>query len=165
VTHAETAKWIRRIFFLLVAAGVAAGVWFYPKSKTAAAPDKAGPPEKYDLEVFHYHLPGNSESEQLVEILNKVEKKYGQVLIVNRVDITEHPEKAIAEKVTKPPKVVMMAGEVRACKFQGLWTQAQIERKVDEILRGVKRVDKDWRPEVQGMQPAANSTPVPPGKR
>jgi len=58
----------------------------------------------------------------------------------------------------------MMAGEVRACKFQGLWTQSQVERKVEEILRGLKRVDKDWRPDVKGMQPGANTAPAPPAK-
>lgn len=162
MTHAERASWIRRIFSLFLAGGIAAGVWFYPKAKNPAESGKAETAVKYDLEVFHYHLPGHSESEQLAEILNKVEKKYGQVLVVNRVDITEHPELAVAEKVTKPPKVVMMTGEVRACKFQGLWTQVQIERKIDEILRGLKRVDKDWRPEVRGMQPAANSSPALP---
>jgi hypothetical protein len=39
-------------------------------------------------------------------------------------------------------------------EFQGLWSQSQVERKIDEILGGLKRVGADWRPPVPGMQPA-----------
>jgi hypothetical protein len=82
---------------------------------------------------------------------------------VNRVDIAAHPEIAQAEKVTRPPKVVMMAGETRACKFQGVWTQAQVEKKVEEILRGLKRMGDDWRPDVKGM--AAGKVEAPASRK
>jgi thioredoxin-like negative regulator of GroEL len=163
VTHEERAKWITRGFLLFLAVGILAAVWFYPDKKPPVA--AAGIVARHDLEIVHYHLPGNPESERLADYLNAIEAKYksGQVL-VTRVDITARPDLAKAEKVTKPPKVVMMAGEVRACKFQGVWTQVQIERKVEEILRGLKRHGKNWRPEVQGMQTAPNATPAPPVK-
>lgn len=163
MTHEMRATWIGRAFLLFLAAGVGIGVWVYPKPKasTAAATTEAEMLE-YDLEIIHYHLPANPESEQIAESLNKVGKKYGAQVLVTRVDIAANPAAAAAEKVTKPPKVVMMAGTVRACKFQGVWTQAQIERKVEEILRGLKRVGKDWRPDVKGMQPSAEPLPPPP---
>lgn len=112
--------------------------------------------------IIHCHVPGNPESEEMADILNRVARKYGQQVKVVRVDIVAFPEVAKAEKVTRPPKVVMMAGAERACKFQGLWTQAQIERKVDELLAGLDRMSKDWRPAVKGMQPAPNFTPSNP---
>lgn len=108
--------------------------------------------------IIHCHVPGNPESEQIADSLNRVAKKYGNQVRVIRVDIVANPEFAKAEKVTQPPKVVMMAGAERACKFQGVWTQTQIEFKVEEILRGLKRVGKDWLPEVKGMTPASKST-------
>ena len=163
MTHEMRATWIGRAFLLFLAVGVGVGVCLYPKpnAATTAANTEAAVVE-HDLEIIHYHLPANPESEQIADILGKVGKKYGAQVLVTRVDIAANPAAAAAEKVTKPPKVVMMAGTVRACKFQGLWTQTQIERKVEEILRGLKRVGKDWRPDVKGMQPATETVPPPP---
>ena len=112
--------------------------------------------------ILHCHVPGNPESEQIADILNRVARKYGAQVQVVRADIIACPELVKIEKVTKPPKVVMMVDNLRACKFQGLWTQAQIERKVDELLYGIKRVGKNWLPEVKGMQPASRATPALP---
>jgi thioredoxin-like negative regulator of GroEL len=86
-----------------------------PEPKTVAAPEEA----KHAIEIIHFHLPQNPESEQIADSLNRIAKTYGEQVLVTRVDINADPERAKAEKVTKPPKVVMMAGSVRACKFQG----------------------------------------------
>lgn len=163
MTHEERAVWIRRGIILFIAVIIVAGVFLYPKKPAPVLNSSANAEVKYDLEIFHYHQPQNPESEQIAESLKKVAQKYGKQIRVNTVDITAHPELAKAEKVTKPPKVVMMAGTIRACKFQGVWTQAQIEFKIEEILRGLKRMGKDWRPDVQGMKPATNGVPVPGG--
>ena len=48
----------------------------------------------------------------------------------------------------------IVAGTGKVCEFQGPWTQAQVEFKVEEILRRLRRVGKDWRPPVPGMNPA-----------
>jgi thioredoxin-like negative regulator of GroEL len=138
---------------------VVTAVWLYPS---------APPPAKvstevaavHDIEILHFHLPGDPDSEQIAVSLDKVAEKYGEQILLTRVDVNADPERAKAEKVTKPPKVVMMVGEIRACRFQGVWSQAQIERKVEEILRGLKRMGKDWRPDVAGMQAAVNAPPA-----
>lgn len=166
MTHEERANWIRRGIILFIAIGVLLGVWFYPEKKpepkqVAASQEQA----KHLIEVLHFHLPGDPDSEKLADSFNKVETKYSGLVLVTRIDVQKEPERAKAEKVTKPPKVVMMAGEVRACKFQGLWTQAQIELKIDEILHGLERMGKDWRPDVKGMQsatPTAAAKVAPP---
>ncbi len=162
MTNEQRANWIRRGIILFVALVVVLGVWFFPEKKVeknAATADA----EKHLVEVLHFHQPGLAESETLADTLNKVGKKYGEQVLITRIDIAKDPARAKAEKVTQAPKVVMMAGEIRACKFQGLWTQAQIERKLDEILHGLKRMGKDWRPDVKGMQTAAEA-PAPPLK-
>ena len=155
MTHEERANWIRRGIILFIAIGVLLGVWFYPEEKPEAKAVAATQGHaRHHIEVLHFHQPGNPESETLADSLNKVQAKYSGLVLVTRIDVQKEPERAKAEKVTKPPKVVMMAREVRACKFQGVWTQAQIERKVDEILHGLERMGKDWRPDVKGMQSA-----------
>lgn len=162
MTHEERATWIKRGFILFLAIAVVAGVWFFPAAKPKAAAKSSSAEATHDIEIIHFHLPGNAESEQIAGFLDKIETKYNGQVLLTRVDVTKQPDLAKAEKVTKPPKVVMMAGTVRACKFQGLWTQAQIERKVEEILRGLKRMGKDWRPDVSGMKPATDAGPAPP---
>lgn len=156
MTHEERANWIRRGIILSIAIGVLLGVWYYPEKKPEAKPVAATQGHaRHHIEILHFHQPGNPESETLAGSLNKVQAKYSGLVLVTRIDVQKEPERAKAEKVTRPPKVVMMAGEVRACKFQGVWTQAQIERRVDEILHGLERMGKDWRPDVKGMQSAS----------
>ena len=161
MTHEERASWIRRGIILLVSIGVLLGVWLFPEKKPEPKPVAAELEAKHLIEVLHFHLPGNPESELIADHLNKIQTKYGEQILVTRVDVQKEPERAKAELVTKPPKVVMMAGTVRACKFQGVWTQVQIERKIDEILHGLKRMGKDWRPDVQGLHSAQQAAAVP----
>lgn len=160
MTHEERAAWIQRGFVLFVVVVVAAAAWFFPKKQAPPPPQAAAP--THLIEILHFHLPNDPASEQIADHLNKVQAKYGGQVLVTRLDVNQHPERAKEERVTRPPKVVMMAGTIRACKFQGLWTQLQIERKVDEILRGLKRYGKDWRPDVQGMMPVGTQTSAQP---
>ena len=106
--------------------------------------------------LIHYHVPGNPGSEQTADILNQIARRYGIQVKVIRVDITACKEAAKAEAVTVPPKVVLMAGNTRACDYDGrdLWSYPKVQQKVDELLHGLERVGKDWRPQVKGMQPA-----------
>ncbi len=162
MTNEERAAWIRRGFVLFMAIAVVTGVWLFPKKAPKASTSGEAATSNHALEIILFHVPKEPECEQMSEILKKVEIKYNGQVLVTRVDINADPERAKAEKVTKPPKVVMMAGTIRASKFQGLWTQAQVERKVEEILRGLKRIGKDWRPDVQGMKPADAASPAAP---
>ena len=162
MTNEERAAWIRRGIVLFMAIAVVAGVLLFPKKAPKPATSGESAVSNHALEIILFHVPKDPECEQMSEILKKVEIKYNGQVLVTRVDINADPERAKVEKVTKPPKVVMMAGTIRASKFQGLWTQAQVERKVEEILRGLKRVGKDWRPDVQGMKPSDQAAPAGP---
>ena len=170
MTHEERAVWIRRGIIVFLALGICLGVLFYPEKKpeTTAKPavEEKKDLKNYAMEILHFHQPGNPESEQIAKSLDEVGRKFEKQVLVTRIDVTKEPERAKEEKVTKPPKVVMMAGQERACKFQGVWTEQQIELKVEQILSGLKTAGKDWRPEVQGMQKAtdenAPTLPVPP---
>ncbi len=200
MTNEQIAKWIGRIFILLMAVTIVAMV-FRSDAKKSAKPQQVSASqaavtkgqanskvvhfkqlEGYEygqitaileaaskkrgslvVGIVHCHVPGNPESEQLADSLNGVAKKYGSQVQVIRVDIVAFPAFAKVENVTNPPKVVMIVGTARVFEFQGLWPRPQIERKVDEILHGLERVGKDWRPEVKGMQRASSVTsPTPP---
>jgi len=201
MTNEQIAKWVGRIFFLLLAVTIVAMV-FSPEGKKedtrhktstsqaavtkgegnskvvhfnplggfkdgqiAAILDEASKKRgSLVVGIVHCHVPGNPESEQLADSLNGVAKKYGSQVQVIRVDIVAFPAFAKAENVTKPPKVVMIVGTERVFEFQGLWPRPQIERKVDEILHGLERVGKDWRPEVKGMHRASSAKPPSPPK-
>lgn len=168
MTHEERAVWIKRGFIVFLALGICLAVLFYPEKKpeSTAKPelDPGKDPKNFAVQILHFHQPGNPESEEIAKSLNEVGRKFEKQVLVTRIDVTKEPERAKAEKVTKPPKVVMMAGQERVCKFQGVWTEPQIERKVEQILSGLKTAGKDWRPPVQGMQKATdeNAPKLPP---
>lgn len=154
MTHEQRASLIKKLFFLGLAAAIAAGVWFYSRPDTAPveAPKVTVSPENGIAMVLH-RLPGTPESDQMAAILEKVQQKYGARVVASQVDFNLQPEVSKAQGVSKPPHVIIIAGTEKVFEFQGLWTQAKVEFEIDVILRGLKRMDKDWRPPVPGMQP------------
>lgn len=157
MTHEERASLIKKLLLLGLITAVVAAVWFYPKPAVKVAPKaQVDAPAEDALQIHDYHLPGDPNCEKLADILNKVQKKYGRLLVVSRIDVKAHPELAAAQGIKKAPHVVILASKQKVFEFEGLWTQEQVELKVDEIIRGLKRVGKDWRPTVAGMKPAAN---------
>lgn len=159
MTHEKRAKLIKRTFFLILASSIGAGVYFLPapkakeetKKETNKLP-KMDPADKR-LVVVHHHLPGDPASEQIADILNHIQKKYDKYLVVNRVDFKQNPQLAKAQGVVKPPHVIVFSGSEKVYEFQGPATEVQVEQKIEEILRGLKRIDKNWRPPVPGMKP------------
>lgn len=146
MSHDSVAKLIKRIFFLLLVGAIAAGVWFYPKPK---APVIEAP--QNGVALILYYLPGEPASQQLSAILDKVQKKYGKQMTVSKMDFKKNPETAKKEGVTQTPHVAIIFGKEKVFEFEGLLTQEQVETKVEEVLHGLKRIDKDWRPAVPGM--------------
>ena len=155
MTIEQRASLIKWSFWTLVIAGIIIGVFVYRKSTEEPPPD-IRPIAENGLELILHRVPGEKDSDELSAILEKVERKYGKLLIVRRVDFKRHPEVSKAQGVVKTPHVIINTKTGRAFEFQGLWTQPQIEMKVDEILRGLKRMTKDWRPPVPGMKPISH---------
>ncbi len=154
MTHEERASRIKTIVLLLLTAGIVTVVWVRPKPVPKEPPKVVEAAVEDPLFITHYHLPGDPNSEKMADILNKVQKKYDRLVKVTRVDAEAHPELARAEGVKRAPHVVFTAEKRKVYEFEGLWSQDQVEKKVEEILRGLKRVGKDWRPAVAGMKPA-----------
>jgi hypothetical protein len=115
--------------------------------KTLVSPDLG-------IAVVHCHLPGDAESDQLVEVFNRIQKKYGQVIAVTRVEFASQPEDEPGQPPLKLPLVKMIVGKEQVFQFQGFWNQAKVEHQIDLILFGLKGVKKDWRPTGPGMTPA-----------
>lgn len=138
---------MQRGLMLVVAAVVLGGAWFYRErvQHGIAIPTKPTGP-KHSVEILHFHLPNDPGSELIADHLNKVQAKYCGQVLVTRLDINTHAERAKAEGVTKAPDVVILTGKDRAFEFQGVWPRARIEAKVEEILRGLRRMDKNWMP-------------------
>jgi len=143
---------------IVVAAAILIPRW-KPKEDASKAAEPPPAPEHL-MEILFYHKPGLPESERMAGVLNDIKGKYGKQVLVTRVDLTVHPEQGAAEKITRPPKLVMMAGQSREYEHSGFMPRDQAEKKIDEILHKLKRVGKDWRPPVSGMQPG---TAPPPG--
>ena len=114
--------------------------------KQVVSPDKG-------VAIVHFHLPGDPASEQLADIFNAIQKKYGKLVSVIRVGFPAQPLDWQTQKGIKLPYVIMIVGTENAFQFQGLWPQPKVEKKVEELIFGVRRVGKDWRPVVPGMTP------------
>jgi hypothetical protein len=159
---------IKRILFFLLLVVIGLAVWFYPRSKgedlekkakkkiTSGAeevPIRESLRQGNPVTIIHFHLPGDPASEQLADIFNAIQKKYGRLVTVNRAGFQVQPEDWRVQKKIKLPYVMMIVGKENAFHFQGSWNYASAEKKVEELIFGVRRVDKDWRPTVPGMTP------------
>lgn len=114
------------------------------------------------VKILHFHHPANPDSELIADYLNTVAVKYNIQVLVVRLDVSAHAELAAAEKVTAHPKVLIIAGDRRTCEFEGARPKEWIYKRVDEALWGLRRVGKDWRPEVKGMTRSAPAGNPPP---
>ena len=147
MTHEERSKWINRAFLLLLATAIVAGVWFYrDRLENIRLPKASVAAPKHVIEILHFHLPGQSESETLADHLNRVEQKYCGQVLVTRIDVRSNPERVKKENVRHTPEVIILQGDAAAFRFQGLWPRARIEERVEEILRGLRRMEKGWMP-------------------
>jgi len=147
MTHEERSKWINRAFLLLLAAGIVSGVWFYrDRLEEIRLPQASVVQPKHELEILHFHLPGQKDSEALADHLNHVEKKYCSQVLVTRLDVRSNAERVKKENVRYTPEVIILQGEATAFRFQGLWPKARIEERVEEILRGLRRMEEGWMP-------------------
>jgi hypothetical protein len=163
MTHEQRAIWIRRVLMLLLAMGVVAGAWYYRAGESAPPPPP--PPlagNHYNLEILHFHQAENAASREIALSLNKIAAKYAAQVLVTRLDLAKHPLLAQSHGVKSAPHVVMVLEGKPVYAFHGVRPYPEIERKVDELLRGLKRVGKDWLPEVKGMQPMSKSAPPAP---
>lgn len=114
------------------------------------------------VKILHFHHPANPDSELIAGYLNTVAVKYNIQVLVVRLDVSAHAELSAAEKVTTRPKVLIIAGDRRTCEFEGTRPLEWIYKRVDEALWGLRRVGKDWRPEVKGMTKSSPPGSPPP---
>lgn len=153
MTHEERASWIRSGVVTILLLVVAALAWFLPDFNRKPETETMKPQR---LVAVLYQLPGSPESDALSAVMDHVEPRYAAVVEIQRVDVTREREKAVAAGVTKVPHVIVLNGQTPVGAFTGQLDQAQVEAKLNEILHGLKRVDKNWRPAVAGMSSAGH---------
>lgn len=136
---------------------------FVAANPSGSAPDRrpgepGGPSGKAAIQgefvtILHCHLPGNSSSEQMADVFNAIQKKYAMHVKVIRAGFPAQPVDWQKQRGISLPYVIMIVGSEKAFQFQGLMPLSQVEKKVEELIFGVRRVGKDWRPVVPGMTP------------
>ena len=103
--------------------------------------------------ILHCHLPGNPASEQMADVFNSIQKKYAMHVKVIRAGFPAQPVDWQRQRGISLPYVIMIVDTEQAYRFQGLMPLSQVEKKVEELIFGVRRVGRDWRPAVPGMTP------------
>ncbi|MGL4401701.1 MAG: hypothetical protein ACRCXD_17710 [Luteolibacter sp.] len=106
--------------------------------------------------ILHCHLPGNPASEQMADVFNAIQKKYPMHLKVIRAGFPAQPVDWQKQRGISLPYVIMIVDSEKAFQFQGLMPLSKVEKKVEELIFGVRRVGKDWRPVVPGMMPKSH---------
>lgn len=174
MTPERKASIVRGLFTLsLLAAAVAVAILYPSKDKaeekaekdqlpqvTTATLEKAKNSGK-PLDLIQHHIDGNPDSEKLAELLKLVQQNYQKDVAVHQIDGEKFEDLCKAEGVDKFPHVDIFHEGQKVYEFNGLQEQRVIEQKIDELLRGlVKRVGKDWRPPVAGMQPAGQRSVI-----
>lgn len=168
MTEEQRGSLYRKLIVIFIILGAGTWAWVYPYSVDGwlskfklmlkfnpepEAPAKmAARPENY-LTIIHFHLPGEAASEQVAEVLNQVGKKYGNYVEVNRAGFEVQPADWMERAKIKLPYVLMIHDGKIAFQYQGMWSKANVVKKVDEILFSIRTMDKDWRPKVPGMIP------------
>ena len=158
MTHEKRAVVIKRCLLLVWSVVIVGGAWFFPWPRVEVAKGAADEPRI--LAVVHYNLPGDPSSAQMGAILDRIHKKYGKQITVSHLDSPPPAAKEGAvQAARKAPCVTMSLKAQEYFYFGGPLPYADVEQKVEEILRGLERVGPGWRPEVTAMK----ASEVPPG--
>jgi hypothetical protein len=150
MTREQRTEWLRRGIVAAIFIGIATAAWLYREKivQLREAPKVAATPApKHELDLLHFHQPGNPQSEQMADHLNSLQTKYTGQILVTRIDVSAEPQRAAAERIGRFPTVFVMAGSSRELQIQGLWPRDRIEQRVEEILRGLRRMSSDWMPQ------------------
>jgi Thioredoxin len=149
MTREQRTEWLRRSIVAAIFIGIATGAWLYRENiaRLSGTPQMIAPAPKHELDLLHFHLPGNPNSEQMADHLNALQTKYTGQILVTRIDVSAEPQRAAAERIQRYPTVLIMAGSSRELEIRGLWPRDRIEQRLEEILRGLRRMNKDWMPQ------------------
>ena len=148
---------IKKIVWMLFTLGVAGGIYFLyqaTRSNADVVPSTTGAESLSKLVLTLHQSPGRPQSDQVAAALREIEKRYSQQVTLTTLDFNKLPKDTKLPGNGKPPYVVMEMGKQKVYEFSGYKESAQIRQKVDEILHGLERNGREWRPAVPGMTPA-----------
>lgn len=180
---AQKAAWIRRLFLFFLIGGAAVGGYFFVMPDGGWKKDKEKPDTAVNvtkeniaqvqgkagvLTITNLKLDGNPDSKKLQQILEALKKnKYGEKVQLAKVELEKEPELAAAAGVVD---FKQFAGHLdfhaEGKKLGELVNQTDakvVEETIDRMLAGmIQRIDKNWLPDVPGMQKTKGHQPVIP---
>lgn len=169
----NAASWIRRIFILLLIGGAAAGGYFFVMPEGLAkglAKSTAVEITRDNIKeiqgkpgvvtITNIRFDGTPPSKKLQQVLEKLKKdKYHEKIQLAEVDLKKEPEIATAAGVavvdtkTFAGHLDFHADGRKIGDLAGQTDEKIVEAAIDRMLAmGLKKMDKNWLPEVPGMQ-------------
>lgn len=170
---AQKAIWIRRLFTLaLIGGAVTAGLFFSLPEGWGKRPAKEKPNSALEvnretitaiqatpgkLTITNMMLDGDPNPARLKEILEKLkQEKYGEKIVLAELDVAKQPELATAQGVDLEKFASQLDFHCEGKKLGQLVGETDpqvVERTIDRMIAGnLQRFDKNWLPEVPGMQ-------------
>lgn len=102
--------------------------------------------------VVHLHYPENQGSLELARSLEEIRSIHPKQVHVTTIDVAAKPEKIAEWRMASAPSLVIQTESERLYSITGVWPKDKLEAKILELIHGLQRSDKNWRPAVEGME-------------
>lgn len=108
--------------------------------------------ELRSVQVIHLHLPDDAGSRELSESLAEIRMSWPDHLTISTINVSSNPKILAEWRVSKAPAVVFQTSGQRLYTMEELWPKPRLAKKIEQLIHGLVEVDKNWRPEIKGME-------------
>lgn len=105
------------------------------------------------IQAIHLHLPEDSGSREIARSLEEIRTSYPEHVFISTIDVSSTPQKLKDWRVSRAPAIVFQTEGERLASLEEVWPKPRLTKKIEELVYGLIRVGKDWRPEVKGLEP------------
>jgi hypothetical protein len=122
-----------------------------PDAKSDSGQGKNGR-ELRTVQVTHLHLPDHAGSRELSGSLAEIRMSWPDHLTISTIDVSSRPQTLADWRVSSAPAVVFQTEGQRLYSLEEVWPKDRLAKKIEQLIHGLVRVDKNWLPEVKGLE-------------
>lgn len=108
--------------------------------------------ELRSVQIIHLHLPDDAGSRELSESLAAIRMSWPDHITISTIPVASKPQILTEWRVSKAPSVVFQTEGQRLYTLEEVWPKDRLAKKIEQLIHGLVGVDKNWRPEIKGME-------------